>query len=117
MPLPRGELHGRVTNWRMSVSGYSSAPGHSPHSRHLGVSGSPQERTFGQWPVANIRTAIATPVPMGSPGWRDVGRRARFQFFWGKFRRWAGRDFTTAVPETLAMVDGRMSTGTPMVAV
>jgi len=30
--------------------------------------------------------------PMGSPGWRDVGRQARFQFFWGKFRRWTGRD-------------------------
>src|SRR5262249_74111 len=28
--------------------------------------------------------AIATPVPMGTPGWRDVGRRARFQNFLGE---------------------------------
>src|SRR5262249_55385148 len=82
--------------------------GHSRHSRHPGVSGSPQERTFGQWPVASIRTAIATPVPMGSPGWRDVGRRARFKFFLGgNFAD--GRVASTAVPETFAMVDGRWS--------
>jgi hypothetical protein len=41
----------------------------------------------------------------------DVGRRPRFQFFGGKFLRLAGRDFTTAVPETFATVDGRMVDG------
>src|SRR5262249_54526496 len=51
---------------------------------------------------------------------RDGGTSAgelASNFFWGKFRRWAGCDFTTAVPETFAMVDGRWSTGARMVAV
>jgi diadenosine tetraphosphatase ApaH/serine/threonine PP2A family protein phosphatase len=39
--------------------------------------------------------------------WRDVGRRARFQFFWGENPNWCGRDFAPPVLETFAMVDGQ----------
>src|SRR5262249_55980634 len=55
---------------------------------------------------------IATPGPMGLSGWRDVGRRALFQFFLGgENRKWCGRDFTLPVPETFVMVDGRRVVG------
>ena len=60
--------HGIV--WRRS------APGHSRHSRHRGVSGSPQERTLGQCPRLCSR---ASSMPRDScPPWQrrtNVWRR------------------------------------------
>jgi hypothetical protein len=100
--------HYRATSvQRTKIRLLMSVQGHSRHSRHPGVSGSPQERTFGQWPVASIRTAIATPVPMGSPGWRDVGRRARFKFFLGG--NFADGRVAISPPRSQSVRDGRWS--------
>ena len=55
--------------------------------------------------------------PDGLSGMAGRRQAGSLPIFLGKFRRWAGRDFTTAVPETFAMVDGRRVDGHGMVAV
>jgi hypothetical protein len=69
--------------------------------------------------LAVAMVPITTPVPMGSSGWRDVGGRARFQFFFifRKIANGAAANSLRRSPETFAMVDGWMSTGARMVAV
>ena len=39
---------------------------HSRHSHHTGISGSPQERTFGQWPV--FMSTRPRSIPLTRPG-------------------------------------------------
>jgi hypothetical protein len=54
---------------------------------------------------------------MSGKAWRDVRHAGSLPIFLGENRKWAGRDLTTAVPETFAMVDGRMVDGARMVAI
>jgi hypothetical protein len=47
--IPEGDDKSGVVQCKISAEPVSVV-GHSRHSRHPGMSGSPQERTFGQWP-------------------------------------------------------------------
>jgi len=55
------------------------------------------------------RAASGSMGLSGMAGRRQAGSLSIF--FGGKFRRWAGRDLPSPVPETFAMVDGRMVDG------
>src|SRR5262245_33807016 len=57
-------------------------------------------------PAEKPHREFATPVPMGSVGWRrrQAGLASNFL---GEISQMGGRDFTAAVPETFAMVEGR----------